>query len=373
MNYSKLEWRKRFQKHYAELPVLGLAVDLSRIDVDDAFFAAMEPQIHQVFADMAELEKGSVANPDQYPMIRLYWLRDPALAPTPEIRKQTDPTLDKIMEYSAKVHVGKIRGGGGPFKNHILIGIRASIPSPRFVAYALIDPRTDKPKPFIFDNADPDSLDRALAAASLDLNRTLSITIPKSHPAKENLNGMLISKPSFDKTRFDPGQHSMAVNTQGSEPGEYATAPKWLPTSPIWDSVAGRTSEPSTVGLLLASLQRPDTDVLLSGAKAFNEFMANYNVTLNQTSQHSVGSHDSGNVTVSNIMIVRPHKDISEVFIRFIQKLLMESLGKLFNFNKHDVTQNNSILGNKGSTFQQSYLQSLICLMNSFYCPLLKL
>ena len=39
MNYSKLEWWKRFQKYYTEFPALGLAVDLSRMNVDDAFFA----------------------------------------------------------------------------------------------------------------------------------------------------------------------------------------------------------------------------------------------------------------------------------------------------------------------------------------------
>ena len=40
MNYSKLEWWERFQKYYAEFPEIGLAVDLSRMNVDDAFSAS---------------------------------------------------------------------------------------------------------------------------------------------------------------------------------------------------------------------------------------------------------------------------------------------------------------------------------------------
>ena len=373
MNYSKLRWCKRFQKHYTEFPMLRLTVDLSRINVHDALFAAMEPQIHQLFAHMAELEKGSIANPDEYRMIRFHCLRDPELAPTPAIPKEIETTLDKIMVFSAKVYAGKIRRGGGHFKNYLQIDIAGSAPGPQFVVHALGDSRKDKLKPFFYDNAGPDGMDPVSAPNRAHLKRTLSIITSSSGATNEKPSGMLITKAYFKKAGFGFGQRAIAVATQGSDLEEYATAHTRLATFSIWDSVAGRTSEPSTVGLLLASLQRPDTDALLSGATACTEFMPNYNVTLNQTPQHSDGLHDSGNVTVSNIMIVRPDKDISEAFIRFIQKLLIESLGNLFDFNKRDVSQNNSILGNKGSTYQQSYLQSLIGIMNSFYCPLLKL
>ncbi len=88
MNYTKLQWWERFQKYYTEFPELGLAVDLSRMNVDDAFFAAMEPKIQKAFADMDALEKGAVANPDEQRMVGHYWLRNPELAPTPEIRKE---------------------------------------------------------------------------------------------------------------------------------------------------------------------------------------------------------------------------------------------------------------------------------------------
>ena len=69
MNYSKLEWWERFQKYYTEFPKLGLAVDLSRMNVDDSFFAAMEPQMQKAFANMAALESGAIANPDENRMV----------------------------------------------------------------------------------------------------------------------------------------------------------------------------------------------------------------------------------------------------------------------------------------------------------------
>ena len=67
MNYTKLQWWERFQKYYAEFPSIDLAIDLSRMNVDDAFFVAMEPRMQKAFADMAALEKGAIANPDEKP------------------------------------------------------------------------------------------------------------------------------------------------------------------------------------------------------------------------------------------------------------------------------------------------------------------
>ncbi|HTA29530.1 MAG TPA: hypothetical protein VK731_03560 [Candidatus Cybelea sp.] len=83
MNYTKLQWWERFQKYYTEFPELGLAIDLT---VDDAVFEAMVPRIQKVFTDLDALEKGAIANPDENRMVGHYWLRNPELAPTPEIR-----------------------------------------------------------------------------------------------------------------------------------------------------------------------------------------------------------------------------------------------------------------------------------------------
>ena len=96
MNYSKQEWWNRFQKYNTEFPALGLSLDLSRMNVDDAFFAAMEPRMQKAFADMAALEAGAIANPDENRMVGHYWLRNPSLAPTPEIRKEIEETVSRI-------------------------------------------------------------------------------------------------------------------------------------------------------------------------------------------------------------------------------------------------------------------------------------
>src|SRR5476651_1786215 len=107
MNYTKLQWWERFQKYYTEFPSIGLALDLSRMNVDDAFFAAMEPKIQKAFADMAALEKGAIANPDENRMVGHYWLRNAALAPTPEIQREIQEALASINGFAAKIHAGE--------------------------------------------------------------------------------------------------------------------------------------------------------------------------------------------------------------------------------------------------------------------------
>ena len=84
MNFSKQELWERFQKYYTEFPTLGLSLDLSRMNFGEDFFPSMEPRIQKAFAAMAELERGAIANPDENRMVGHYWLRNAALAPTPD-------------------------------------------------------------------------------------------------------------------------------------------------------------------------------------------------------------------------------------------------------------------------------------------------
>ena len=231
MNYSKLEWWERFQKYYAEFPEIGLAVDLSRMNVDDAFFAAMEPRMQKAFDDMAALESGAIANPDENRMVGHYWLRNPSLAPTSEIRREIEEAVLRIKDFAAKVHAGEIRGSGGPFKNYLLIGIGGSALGPQFVAHALGNPKIDKLKPFFFDNTDPDGMDRVLATIGADLNRTLCIVISKSGGTKETRNGMLVAEDAFKRAGLDFGQHAVAITTLGSELDKRAASNNGFPAS----------------------------------------------------------------------------------------------------------------------------------------------
>lgn len=367
MNYTKQQWWERFQKYYTEFPSIDLAIDLSRMNVDDAFFAAMEPRVQKAFADMDALEKGAIANPDEKRMVGHYWLRNPALAPNAEIRKEIEETLVKIKKFTAQIHAGEVKGAGGTFKNFLLIGIGGSALGPQFVANALGNPTTDKLKPFFFDNTDPDGMNRVLSIIGKELNQTLCIVISKSGGTKETRNGMLVAKAAYEKAGLNFGQHTVAVTMQNSELDQFSTKNNWMARFPMWDWIGGRTSELSAVGLLPAALQGLDIESLLSGARQCDEITRNKNVKANPAMLLSLAWYASGNGKGVKNMVVLPYKDRLELFSKYLQQLVMESLGKERDLNNSVVNQGITVLGNKGSTDQHSYIQQLRDGLNDFF------
>ena len=367
MNYTKAEWWERFQKYYTEFPKLGLSIDLSRMNVSDEFFASMESRVEKALADMKALDKGAIANPDENRMVGHYWLRNPALAPTSEIRREIEETTARIKQFAGSVHKGQIHGKGGRFKNYLLIGIGGSALGPQFVAHALGDPRKDKLKPYFFDNTDPDGMDRVLAMIGEDLGRTLCIVVSKSGGTKETRNGMLVAKASYEHSGLDFGSHAVAITMVGSDLDRFAVQNKWLERFPMWDWIGGRTSELSAVGLLPAALQGIDITHLLLGASDVDGYTMSLNVNDNPSMLVALALFQSGNGKGTKNMIVLPYKDRLELFSKYLQQLVMESLGKEQDLNGNIVNQGMTVLGNKGSTDQHSYIQQLRDGLNDFF------
>jgi glucose-6-phosphate isomerase len=359
MKSSKIELWQRFQKHYTEFPALGLAVDLSRMDFSDDFFASMKVPIQKAFIAMAELEKGGIANPDEKRMVGHYWLRNPALAPTLTIRKEIQDTLADIKAFAAQVHEGTIRGARGPFKNLLVIGIGGSALGPQFVSHALGHPVNDKLKVYFFDNTDPDGMDKVLSGIKTALGETLCVVISKSGGTKETRNGMLEAQAAYERADLKFPAHAVAVTGQLSDLDKYASNNNWLKRFPMWDWVGGRTSELSAVGLLPAALQGFDIDAMLAGAKACDEQTRQIDPNVNPAAQMALMWYYIGNGKGTKNMVILPYKDRLELFSKYSQQLIMESLGKEKDLDGKIVNQGIAVFGNKGSTDQHSYVQQL--------------
>jgi glucose-6-phosphate isomerase len=321
---------------------------------------------------MTALEAGAIANPDENRMVGHYWLRNPALAPTPEIRKEIVDAIAQIKFFSAKVHAGEIHGAGGSFKNYLLIGIGGSALGPQFVANALGDPRTDKLKPYFFDNTDPDGMNRVLATIGEGLSKTLCIVISKSGGTKETRNGMLVAKAAFERAGLDFGNQSVAVTGAGSDLDKFAVQNDWLERFPMWDWVGGRTSEFSPVGLLPAALQGIDINSFISGAYECDKITRVENVKINPACQIALAWFESGNGKGTKNMVVLPYKDRLELFSKYLQQLVMESLGKECDLDGNVVNQGITVLGNKGATDQHSYIQQLRDGLNDFFATFIE-
>jgi glucose-6-phosphate isomerase len=365
VTYSKQQLWQRFQKYYSEYPSLQLALDLSRMNFPDDFFDSMQKPLQKAFSAMTELEKGAIANPDENRMVGHYWLRNPTLAPSLEIRKEIEETLAAIKAFAKKVHSGEIRGARGVFKNLLLVGIGGSALGPQFVSHALSQPGRDKLAIHFFDNTDPDGMDRVLAKIGSELGETLTVTISKSGGTKETRNGMLETEAAYRRAGLDFASYAVAVTSAKSELNKHAK--DWLAQFPMWDWVGGRTSELSAVGLLPAALQGFDIDGLIVGARACDEQTRKAAVKENPAGLLALMWYYIGNGKGDKNMVVLPYKDRLELFSKYLQQLIMESLGKRLDLDGREVMQGLMVLGNKGATDQHSYVQQLRDGINNFF------
>jgi glucose-6-phosphate isomerase len=80
-----MSWQA-YNQQLVRYPHLGFSLDCSLMEIPADFFETMQPQVAKAMADIAALESGAIANPDEKRMVGHYWLRKPSLAPTQEIR-----------------------------------------------------------------------------------------------------------------------------------------------------------------------------------------------------------------------------------------------------------------------------------------------
>jgi len=359
----------RFKSLYYTNPKLGLSVDISRMPFPDDFLASMEPKLNQAFADLVALEAGAIANPDENRMVGHYWLRNPDLAPTAEIRTAITSTLEAIKAFAAKVHRGEVAPAVGKFKEILVIGIGGSALGPQFVSHALgrLKGGRDKMGISFFDNTDPDGMDYVLKGLGSRLKQTLVIVISKSGGTAETRNGMLEAQVAFKAAGLDYPKHFVAVTGEGSKLDQVAQKEGWIARFPMWDWVGGRTSELCAVGLLPAALQGIKIDQMLAGAAAMDVVNRRKVLRENPAALVALMWYWATDGRGAKDMVVLPYKDRLLLFSRYLQQLVMESLGKERDLAGHVVNQGIAVYGNKGSTDQHAYVQQLRDGVNNFF------
>jgi glucose-6-phosphate isomerase len=356
---DQLQLWDRYQRYLWHDEALDLSLDISRMNFSDNFLADMEPRIQRAFAAMDELERGAVANPDENRMVGHYWLRAPHLAPG-QLDDDIERVLEDIKSFTAQVHDGDVAPErGGKFKHLLIIGIGGSALGPQFVANALSSPDHDKMQPHFFDNTDPDGMSRTLARLGEDLASTLTIVISKSGGTPETRNGMLEAQAAYHEMGLHFGRHAVAITGDGSALDQVADNERWLARFPMWDWVGGRTSELSAVGLLPAALQGFDIGTMLRGACAMDERTRRHETRNNPAALLALMWYHATDGKGKKDMVILPYKDRLELFARYLQQLVMESLGKEKDLQGNVVHQGIAVYGNKGSTDQHAYVQQL--------------
>jgi glucose-6-phosphate isomerase len=350
---------QRFQRYFLRYDNPAFSIDISRMNFADDFFAKMQSGVDKALAAMRELEAGAIANPDEQRMVGHYWLRNPALAPNAQLRADIEQTNSRIKEFAANVHAGKIAPGNGKkFEHLLLIGIGGSALGPQFIADALGTARDPADISF-FDNTDPDGFDRFFDKIGARLSQTLVIVISKSGGTKETRNGMVEAEAKFKAMELPFGKQAVGVTGVGSELDRYAEKNGWIARFPMHDWVGGRTSIMSAVGLVPMALLGFNIDSFLAGAAAMDERTRTKETARNAAMLLALMWYHAGNGKGEKDMVILPYKDRLMLFSRYLQQLVMESLGKEKDLDGKVVHQGIAVYGNKGSTDQHAYLQQL--------------
>ncbi len=352
------QW-ERYRQYLCAAPDIGLRLDISRMSFEDEYLDRMADPMARALDAMVRLERGERANVDEDRMVGHYWLRAPELAPDAAIAAQIEETVKSVKRFADDVHTANIRPQKGDgFYVVLVIGIGGSSLGPQLLGDAL--GMEDDPMILRFlDNTDPDGIDRILAELDESLAQTLTIVISKSGGTKETRNGMLEVSEAYRRAGLEFPRHAVAVTCDGSELHEQAVAEKWLKTFPIWDFVGGRTSVTSAVGLLPAALQGIDIDAFLAGARDCDVLTRERGVEKNPAALLALMWHCVGGGHGSRNMVLLPYRDRLALLGRYLQQLVMESVGKSHDRAAAAVLQGLTVLGNKGSTDQHALVQQL--------------
>ena len=204
------------------------------------------------------------------------------------------------------------------------------------------------------DNTDPAGMDQVIG--NLDLRTTLVVVLSKSGGTKETRSAMLFAS------------RAIAVTVKGSKLFNMATQESWEYCPLNW--VGGRTSITGMVGLLPLALMKRDWKAFLDGAKQMDD--ATRELSLNNPALWLAELWWSeGNGRGDRNMVVLPYKDALGLLGRYLQQLIMESIGKKEDLEGNVVHQGLTVYGNKGSTDQHAFVQQLRDGRHDFFALLL--
>jgi len=350
----------RYQQYLLRHDALSITLDISRMRFGDDFLSTLEPLARKAFTAMQALEAGAIANPDENRMVGHYWLRAPQLAPTPELKAEIEQCNAQIQKFVSQVH------DSGRFTDVLVIGIGGSALGPQFISDAL-SADEDRLRLHFFDNTDPDGMDRVLSTLRHRLEHTLCVVISKSGGTAETRNGMYEVDYAYRKAGLDFARNVVAVTGAGSTLDGIAERNGWLARFPMWDWVGGRTSVMSAVGLVPLCLQGIDMQALLDGAAAMDAWTRTPETLKNPAMLLALMWHFAGNGKGEKDMVVLPYKDRLVLFSKYLQQLVMESLGKKLDLDGKTVNQGIAVYGNKGSTDQHAYVQQLRDGVHNFF------
>jgi glucose-6-phosphate isomerase len=214
---------------------------------------------------------------------------------------------------------------------------------------------------------DPEGYSRTLESLGERLLTTLVVVVSKSGGTPEPRIGMEQARARLEAIGGCWAGQAVAITMAGSPLDQRAEQEQWLARFDMFDWVGGRTSITSAVGLLPAALIGADLRAFLAGAAEMDQATRVADAATNPAALMAAAWYAAGDGRGQRDMVVLPYRDRLEVFSRYLQQLVMESLGKRLDRAGQVVHQGIAVYGNKGSTDQHAYVQQLRDGLDNFF------
>ncbi|MBQ9755636.1 MAG: glucose-6-phosphate isomerase [Lentisphaeria bacterium] len=352
------QWFERCRKYTITDAESGFEINFAGMNFTDADLEKMAPLFTKANAGIAAIENGEIKNPDEKRKVTHF---------TDRINYCSSDLYKAVEEFAAKVRSGEITGSTGrPFTAVAVNGIGGSALGPQLLQFAINGPywnelsaekRQNGLKIYFLDNTDTAGLADALEVT--DLETTLVINISKSGGTQETKNNMKACMDKYAAAGLDFAKHACAITMRNSELDNLARGANWLKVFEMAESIGGRTSETSIVGHLPAALAGIDFKALLDGACHMDALTRNPILTNNPAYMLSAVWYIAGNGKGNRNMVIVPYSDRLVLMSRYLQQLVMESLGKEKDLDGKTVHQGLNVFGNKGGTDAHAFIQQL--------------
>lgn len=328
----------------------GMDIDAGRVcevrNLDD-----MAKRLETAHAEMIRIEAGAIKNPDENRKVTHFSDRQsyPAGAVFSAVQAfaeeiRADNTIDAV----------------------VINGIGGSALGPQLMQTAIRGPywnelapkvRNGHPRIYFVDNTDPAGVADVLAAVQLD--QTVVVSISKSGGTQETKNNMIAFEQAYAMAGLEFANFAIAVTMEGSSLFKHAQDHGWHRIFPMAESIGGRTSETNVVGHVPAALTGIDFDRFLKGARTMDEFTRTPALAENPAYQLAFAWYVAGNGRGDRNMVVVPYSDRLALLGKYLQQMVMESLGKELDLDGNVVHQGLTVYGNKGGTDAHAYIQQL--------------
>ena len=352
------EWIERNIEYTLVDAPSQFSIDFAGMKFQKSDLEALQPKFERAAREMARIEAGEIKNPDEHRKVTHF--SDRKKYPASEL-------FASVEAFAEEVRSGRIKGETGrKFEAVVVNGIGGSALGPQLMQFAINGPywneksdakRNGYLKIYFLDNTD--SAEFADLVEVMDPEVTLHLVISKSGGTQETKNNMIAMESLYAAKKLSFPKHAAAITMKDSELDRHARGNNWLAVFEMADSIGGRTSETSIVGHVPAALTGVNFRRFLEGACAMDVWTRTECPLRNPAMMLAAMWYIAGKGKGDRNMVIVPYSDRLILMSRYLQQLVMESLGKELDLDGKVVHQGLNVFGNKGGTDAHAFIQQL--------------